>query len=258
MSDPLSQIRAQIKSARPDLEAYRPAELNWYNRCLKTADAVIPWLQNLAPELLGFCQEVYNSPNLLRELWNVCKQQHSLGELARRIDKQLAREEVLIKEIAGDVVSRVMTDYMLADKVGKRLASNGRSDYPDLYFLDYDYSGLPKFARKGMEKEYGAALKGSRVKPVRVPDGIEIKTCRNVFNVDCHYNHMGLHVALFYKETNGRAEMCDLLAAFLRPSDYRIAKRNTDATTAKASFGSERFISLTPGGSVMGAVKGLR
>src|SRR5438477_1250573 len=128
--------------------------------------------------------------------------------------------------------------------------------YPNLCIRDYDYAGLRRFDRR-QNQEYGAALKGAKQKPVRVPDGLEIKTCRNAFRVDCHYNHMGLHVALFYTEKSGRAKMCDLLAAFLRRCDYKLATRNTDATTAKASFSAKQFISLMPGGCAMGAVKGL-
>ncbi len=256
MGDPSSLIRGQIESAQMELETYAPAEVDWYGRCLKTADAVVPWLRRIAPDLLGFCEEVYNSPEQLRELWAQYKHQHSLGSLAERIDLQLAREQVLIKEIAGDVVSRVMTDYMLADGVGRRLRPNGKSDYPDLFFGDYNYSELPKFDRR-QNREYGAALKGSKQKPVRISDGVEIKTCRNAFQVDCHYNHMGLHVALFYTESKGRAKMCDLLAAFLRPGDYKVATRNTDTTTAKASFGAKQFVSLTPGECAPGMVKGL-
>ncbi len=256
--DPLSLIRGQIKAAKEDLELYPPTDIDWYARCRKTADAVIPWLCQIAPDMLGFCEEVYNSPERVRELWVQCKNEHPIDRrFAEKIDLQLGRQQVLIKEIAGDVVSRVMTDYMLADGVGTGMASNGKSDYPDLYMGEYDYTKLPKFDRK-KSKEYGAALKGNKpVKPVRVPDGVEIKTCRNSFRVDCHYNHMGLHVALFYTEKNGQAKMCDLLAAFLRPCDYAITKRNTDATTAKASFNARMFVSLTPGGCVAGAVKGM-
>lgn len=256
MNDPLSVIRAQIESAREELAAYAPADVDWFARCTSTAEFVIPWLIDIATDLLGFCEEVYNAPRRVRELWRQCKSEHSLCNSADQIDLQLAREEVLIKEIAGDVVSRVMTDFMLGDAGGRRLAPNGKSDYPDLYLVDSDYSGLPAFDRK--EKVYGAALKGEGRKPVRVPDGVEIKTCRNAFRVDCHYNHMGLHVALFYTEKGGRATMCDLLAAFLRPGDYALARRNTDATTAKASFNARQFVSLTPGGCVVGTVKGFK
>jgi hypothetical protein len=57
---------------------------------------------------------------------------------------------------------------------------------------------------------------------------------------------MGLHIALVYLEQDGRAEMRDLRAAFLQESDYTKATRNTDATTAKASFGLAKFVSLMP------------
>lgn len=256
MNQPLELIREQIKEAKPELDAYPPAGIDWYARCLRTADTVIPWLTRIAPGLCGFCEEVYNSPERVRELWLQLKTGHTFGKPGEQLDLQLAREKVLIKEIAGDVVSRIMTDYLMADSIGKALSANGHSDYPDLYLSTSDYSTLPQFDRK--QKKYGAALKGKRRKPVRVPDGIEIKTCRNSFRVDCHYYHMGLHVALFYTERDGRAKMCDLLAAFLRESDYTKANRNTDATTAKASFGPRRFVSLMPGGCVPGAVKGLQ
>lgn len=256
MDDPLSLIHGQIKSAKVELDAYPPVKIDWYRRCMQTADAVIPWLCSNAPDLLGFCEEVYNSPERLRELWAQCRQQQSLGKFADLIDLQLAREQVLFKEIAGDVVSRMMTDYILAGGVGGRLLSNGKSDYPDLYFGDYDYSELPKFDRR-QKRAYGAAVKGSKQKPVRIPDGVEIKTCRNSFRVDCHYNHMGLHIVLFYTEVSGCAKVCDLLAAFLRPCDYKLATRNTDTTTVKASFGAGSFVSLTPGGCSPGLVKGV-
>jgi hypothetical protein len=255
MSDALSVIRGQIDAARDELREYAPAAMDWHERCLATADRVIPWLTKFSPELLGFCEEVYNAPEKVRDLWTKYKADNGAGKGAEDIDLFLAREQVLIKEIAGDVVSRVMTDYMIADGVGKLLASNGKSDYPDLYFTDLDYSGLSRFDRKE-KREYGAALKGEKRKPVRVPDGVEIKTCRNSFHVDCHYAHMGLHVALFYIEKNGKAKMCDLTAAFLRRGDYRISQINTGTTTVKASFGSKQFVSLTPGGCAPGVIKG--
>jgi hypothetical protein len=254
--DPLEQIRRQIVAAEQELHSYPPTSVDWFTRCLTTAENVIPALCGIAPDLLGFCEEVYNSPDRVRKLWEQFKKQRGSDQVAEKLDKQLAREQVLIKEIAGDVVSRIMTDYILGDPIGKHILSNGRSDYPDLYLANYDYSQLPRFDRK-TNKEYGAAVKGKKLKPVRVPDGIEIKTCRNSFRVDCHYDHMGLHIALFYREIQGTAQMTDLLAAFLRREDYTVSKSNTNTTTVKASFNARRFISLTPGGCAMGQVKGL-
>lgn len=93
---------------------------------------------------------------------------------------------------------------------------------------------------------YGVALKGNR--PVRVPDGLEIKTCRDRIAVDCHHPHAGLHLALIFSEVSRIFPVNDVRIAFLRSKDYREAQRNTTATTVKYSFGGERFVSLlTPG-----------
>jgi hypothetical protein len=136
-----------------------------------------------------------------------------------------------------------MTDYLIEHYPGGDLQANGKSDYPDLFLKSADYSGLVTFSMGG---EYGASLKGKNQRPVRVPDGIEIKTCRNTFHVDCHHSHVGLHIVLLYKENGRTMQMTDLLAGFLRESDYYISKINTGATTRKASFGPTRFVSLLP------------
>ena len=194
---PLDVIRGQIVAARADLDGYAPAGLGWFDRATATAQLVIPWLCGVAAEACAFCEDVYNSPDQLRAAWAALKPRLVDPQVAERIDFYLGREQVLIKEIAGDVVSRVSTDFLMADGVGRRLAANGRSDYPDLYVADLDYVGLPRHVRRrGADEGSWAALKGNPGRPVRVPDGIEIKTCRNSSRVDCHYPHAGLHVAL--------------------------------------------------------------
>ena len=215
---------------------------------MATAEVVLPWLSGIAAEACGFCEEVYNSPARLRAAWALLKAENAMGAAADPIDFQLGREQVLLSEIAGDVVSRVLTDYLLGDGVGQQLRANGHSDYPDLFFTDRDYSTLPRHVRqkgrRGHDEGRWAALKGKPPRPVRVPDGVEIKTCRNSFRVDCHYAHMGLHVALLYTERRGTAQVRNLLVAFLKRSDYRASKINTGATTTKHSFGPDRFVSL--------------
>ena len=126
------------------------------------------------------------------------------------------------------------------------LKCNGRSDYPDLYLGSIDYSGLTSFrrGRKDEEVEYGAALKGKEKRPVRVPDGLEIKTCRDQIRVDCHSPHAGLHLALVFEEVERFFNVTDLCVGFLRLADYREAGRNTTATTVKYSFNGESFVSL--------------
>ena len=258
--EPVRVIRDQISAARPDLERCRPDTVDWFARATATAESVMPWLCDIAADACGFCEEVYNAPERLRRAWGALKSETPLGAAGDRVDFLLAREQVLLNEIAGDVVSRVLTDYLKGDGGGRLLRANGHSDYPDLFLTDRSYSELPKHVRskgrKGWNEDRWAALKGSPPRPVRVPDGLEIKTCRNSFRVDCHYGHMGLHVALFYTEQNGTARVHDLLAAFLRPGDYSVSRINTGATTTKHSFGPARFVSLLPGGRQVGQVLG--
>ena len=61
--------------------------------------------------------------------------------------------------------------------------------------------------------EYGE-VKGNR--PVRVPDGLEIKTCRERIAVDCHHPHAGLHLAQCFSEVSRIFTVNDVRVAFLR------------------------------------------
>jgi hypothetical protein len=156
-------------------------------------------------------------------------------------------DDVLRASVTGEVVSNVVTKYLLDHHPASALRSNGRSDYPDIYLSTLDYSALPEFKRKKKvtaEDEYGAAVKGKQKRPVRVPDGLEIKTCRNRIAVDCHHPHAGLHLVLLFTETAKIFTVNDVRVAFLRASDYRESERNTTATTVKYSFNGDRFVSL--------------
>ena len=98
------------------------------------------------------------------------------------------------------------------------------------------------------EDEYGAAVKGRQKRPVRVPDGLEIKTCRERIAVDCHHPHAGLHLVLLFTEAARLFAVEDVRIAFLRAGDYRESERNTTATTVKYSFNGDYFVSLLPAG----------
>jgi hypothetical protein len=139
-------------------------------------------------------------------------------------------------------VSVVVTGYRLSKFPGGALVGNSKSDYPDLFIKTYDYSKLPVRSRD--DKEIGAAIRGREKKPVRVPDGLEIKTSRDGANIDCHYPHVGLHLMLSFQTTGERVVVDDVLVAFLRHDDYRITKPKTKATTLKASFSRAPFVSL--------------
>lgn len=87
-------------------------------------------------------------------------------------------------------------------------------------------------------------MKGKQKRPVRVPDGLEIKTCRDRLAVDCHHPHAGLHLVLVFAEAARIFAVKDVCVAFLRSSAYRESERNTTATTVKYSFNGDRFVSL--------------
>jgi hypothetical protein len=124
------------------------------------------------------------------------------------------------------------------------LAGNSKSDYPDLFLKSYDYSKLP--VRNRADEEIGAAVRGKMRKPIRVPDGLEIKTSRNGASIDCHFPHVGLHLMVSFITTGEKVVVDDVLAAFLRYDDYRITVPKTKATTLKASFSRAPFVSLLP------------
>jgi hypothetical protein len=132
--------------------------------------------------------------------------------------------------------------HLQAEYPNSDLRPNGKSDYPDLWLRTKDYSHLPRRSRGA--KSYGAALVGKPSRPVRVPDGLEVKTSRNTIRVDCHHNHVGLHLVMVFTEQPNEFRVEDLAVAFLKSSDYRRCDRNTTATTDKFSFNGDRFISL--------------
>lgn len=83
---------------------------------------------------------------------------------------------------------------------------------------------------------------GTSRRPVRIPDGLEVKTCRDAIKVDCHHPHVGLHLVVVFAAVPYK--VLDVAVAFLKAADYKQAERNTTATTEKFSFGGARFTSL--------------
>jgi hypothetical protein len=240
----LAHVLAQVKAAKPELDAYAPEGFGWHKRALTAVNALVPWLIREAPGLRVYVEEVLNSPALLRSAWASLKSQiDAPGEVAR-IDELLAREGVLLAFVAGDTVSTVVTGFVLSKYPGSGLAGNSKSDYPDIFVKTYDYSKLPVRSRE--DKEIGAAIRGKEKKPVRVPDGLEIKTSRDNANIDCHYAHVGLHLMLSFVTSGPSVVVDDVLVAFLRNADYRITVPKTKATTLKASFSRAPFVSLLP------------
>lgn len=240
----LAHVLAQVNAAKPELDAYAPEGFGWHKRALNAVNSLVPWLVQEAPELRSYVEDVLNSPGLLRAAWALIRLQiDAPGEVAR-IDELLDREGVLLKFVTGDTVSTVVTGYLLSKYPGGVLAGNSKSDYPDIFVKTHDYSKLPVRSRD--DKEIGAAIRGKERKPVRVPDGLEIKTSRDNANIDCHYPHVGLHLMLSFVTTGPSVVVDDVLVAFLRNADYRITVPRTKATTLKASFSRAPFTSLLP------------
>jgi hypothetical protein len=238
----LAHVLGQVNAAKPELDAYAPEEVGWHERALAAVNTLVPWLVQEAPGLRTYVEEVLNSPALLRSAWATLKPQIDAPGQVARIDELLAREGVLLAFVAGDTVSTVVTGYLLSRYPGGALAGNSKSDYPDIFVKTYDYSKLP--IRTRHDKEIGAAIRGKEKKPVRVPDGLEIKTSRDNASIDCHYPHVGLHLMLSFVTSGPSVVVDDVLVAFLRSSDYRSSVPKTSATTPKSSFSRAPFVSL--------------
>ena len=244
-SSSLSHVINQISAAKHDLRQYQPSSVDWVSRANATAKVLIPWLEVHASALQAYVAGVLNAPMELQRLWKVAQSECLIPESIRQaIGQQFEWADVLRESVSGETVSKVITKFMVNGN--QELRSNGRSDYPDLYLSTIDYSKVPLFQRhrKGAAAEYGAARKGTEMRPVRVPDGLEIKSCRGSIRVDCHHPHAGLHLAIIFEEEDSLFTVTDILVAFLQASDYRESERNTTATTVKYSFNGERFVSL--------------
>lgn len=181
---PLQVVRDQVKAAKPELDSYPPAGFGWYKRSLNTANELVPWLTEVAPQLKVYVEEVVNSKQLVRETWKQVRAAAS-DRIPRRLlalmERELDREAILLEVVGGNVMSKVIEKFLIQNFPDAHLVSNGSSDYPDLFLQSRDYSQLPVFTRlKDKSLDYGAALKGKTKRPVRIPDGLEVKPARTV------------------------------------------------------------------------------
>ena len=249
----LAYILKQVQKAGDELDRYQPTEIDWRARANATCRRLVPWLSENANDLCKYVDGVMNSPSDVRRAANellrsiseypdfaaAAKIQRTVALLKRSLDS----EELLISNAGGTVVSKLIERYLIEASTNWSLDSNGASDYPDLFIQDADYSRLPRFVKKS-DQTYGAALKGKQRRPVRVPDGLEIKTCKGSFAVDCHHAHTGLHLVLLFEKTRARFATRDVQIGFMRHELYRITKPASPTTTLKASFNGDHFVSL--------------
>lgn len=249
----LRHVINQVQEAKSELSSTLPKSIDWNTRATQTCRRLVPWLETQSKALANYLTDVMNSPNVVREsvkslvdrfLAETAHRQSTADEkLLARIRSALEHEELLFSGAGGPVVSKLIERFLI-DKSDKwNLESNGASDYPDLFFRDNDYSGLSKFQR-GSKQVYGAALKGKSQRPVRVPDGLEIKTCEGTFAVNCHHAHAGLHLVVLFSKARKQFRVNDIQVAFMRQDFYRITVPASPTTTLKASFNGTNFISI--------------
>ncbi|WP_146580921.1 hypothetical protein [Neorhodopirellula pilleata] len=219
------------------------------------AERLVPWLTRESAPLAEFLTKVMNSPaNVRRSVNSIVAAVESHQQLRSnpivRSDIQLLKlaldhETLLLSGTGGTVVSKLIERFLIERSTDWELESNGASDYPDLYLGSDDYSQLPDF-RRGKDQVYGASLKGKLKRPVRVPDGLEVKTCRRNFAVDCHHAHAGLHLVVIFDRIEKQFVVKDVLVGFLRHELYRVTVPASPTTTLKASFNGQHFISIFP------------
>ena len=249
----LRNVLAQIKEAKPELTSTLPKSIDWNTHAIATCKRLVPWLEEHSGALASYLTGAMNSPNDVREFAKLLadsflvetanKQSTGDDKLLARLRSALEYEELLIAEAGGTIVSKLIERYLINNSENWILESNGASDYPDLFFRDNDYSMLSRFQR-GSKQVYGAALKGKLLRPVRVPDGLEVKTCKGPFAVDCHHAHAGLHLVVLFNKTQKQFRVNDIQVAFLRQDLYRITVPASPTTTLKASFNGKNFFSI--------------
>jgi hypothetical protein len=246
----LELMLAQVQEAATDLRDYPPVSVDWsskgvdwFSRSQATTRTLVPWLTANAAGLKAHVERILSAPDRLRETWDKIRESVDLPEeILEEFESTLSDMGMLHEYISGEVASAIVMRYLQAEYPNSDLRPNGKSDYPDLWLRTNDYTQLP--SRRRGAKSYGAAVVGTPPRPVRVPDGLEVKTCRDTFRVDCHHNHVGLHLVVVFSEQATRFTVNDILVAFLKSSDHRRCDRNTTATTDKFSFGGDRFMSL--------------
>ena len=110
----LPTIKAQIHAAEVDLRNYRPELVNWHARAMSLVENLIPWLIEVGPAIKNFVQDVLNAPTMLRALWPTIRAYVNLPkEQIEAFDRQLTLDDVLRASITGEVVSNVVTKFLL-------------------------------------------------------------------------------------------------------------------------------------------------
>src|SRR5438046_2972969 len=112
--DVLARIKAQIDAAQDDLHAYRPEPMKWHDRATSAADQLVPWLLKVAPAMRDYVRDILNAPVLLRTMWNTIREHVNLPKKQiEEFDYQLTLDDVLRESVTGEVVSKIITKFLL-------------------------------------------------------------------------------------------------------------------------------------------------
>ena len=112
----LDRIKQQIRAAESELRSYPPGTVDWVARSYATADHLIPWLEGVASSLRNNVEQVLNAPQRLRSMWEDIRGHINLPK--QRIDAfeaQLATVKILLDHVSGELVSAIVTAYLLAE-----------------------------------------------------------------------------------------------------------------------------------------------
>lgn len=236
--------------AQAELQSLSPSGFDWINRTKQTLETLIPRLQAIAVRLV---EEVPSKLNSIQDLLDYIDSGngHNLEGLSddyvkwrQKLISHAGKASSIIEQIESQQVSAEIQRQLVSEEaLGDIMYPNGNSIYPDLIMKAYDYAGLPAQSRK--KAVIGPCLQGKEKRPSNVPDGCEIKTNRGRrIRVDAHAPHPGLHLGVTWEISNKRIEINGVWAAYIRLADHTEAKRNSDTTTVKYSFGHNRFVSL--------------
>lgn len=138
---PMKVVPSQIDAAKQELDSYPPKGFGWYKRSRETAKVLVPRLIGITPRLKTYVEEVVNSKRLVRSSWQKIKsaaEKRISADLIASMDRELELEGILVDTVGGDVMSKVIEKFLIENSPNVGLESNGRSDYPDLFFRSKD------------------------------------------------------------------------------------------------------------------------
>jgi hypothetical protein len=215
----LDDVLTRIEVARPELESLSPDDVNWFQRAREFAIDVVPWLDEVSSDLASHLdEEIYLQRDVLRR-WS-----NSDGELSgirfrASLDRNCDFEGATPNFIGEDVVNDAAKRFLVERHPQQRLVMNHACDYPGLFMGDNDdYWDLPETVDPSSCRI--VPFLGPNDFPKAVPDGLEVRTCRERFDLHCRYPYLGLYLVLVLTEKDHTAVVRDFSLDFMSASDF--------------------------------------